>query len=182
MTSALTPLLVTRTPMARMGNTGYSGLPTASLFVARDGREVSLGVVQPNQFAALARHVGREGWLADPRFSTPDARRAHFEPMKAELATIMLTRDAAQWERELSAIGVPCGMVRRVDEAAALAGTGALLPISIPGLPGGSEVAIPNAGFSMMPDGPGTSVPPPMLDEHRQEILDWLGLGDIAQA
>ncbi len=39
MTSALTPFLVTGQPMARMGNTGYSGLPTASLFSARDGRK-----------------------------------------------------------------------------------------------------------------------------------------------
>lgn len=176
MTSALTPFLVTGTPMARMGNTGYSGLPTASLFTARDGREISLGVVQPNQFDALARHVGREDWLADPRFATPDARRAHFEPMKAALAAVFLTRDAADWERDLSAIGVPCGMVRRVDEAAALAGPGALLPMAVPGLPGNPQVAIPNAGFRMAPDGPGTDAPPPRLDEHRQEILDWLGL------
>jgi crotonobetainyl-CoA:carnitine CoA-transferase CaiB-like acyl-CoA transferase len=180
MTSALTPFLVTGKPMARMGNTGYSGLPTASLFICRDGREVSLGVVQPNQFEALARHVGRGDWLADPRFATADARRANFDAMKAQLATVMLTRDAADWEAGLSAIGVPCGMVRRVDEAAALAGEGALLPLAIPGLPDGGEVAIPNAGFRMTPDGPGTAAPPPRLDEHRQEILAWLGLQQVA--
>lgn len=180
MTSALTPFLATGTPMARMGNTGYSGLPTASLFIARDGREVSLGVVQPNQFDALARHVGRLDWLDDPRFATPDARRANFDAMKAELAAVILTRDAADWERDLSAIGVPCGMVRRVDEAAALAGADALLPLTVPGLPGGGNIAIPNAGFRMTPDGPGTDVPPPRLDEHRAEILDWLGMREIA--
>ena len=180
MTSALTPFLATGTPMARMGNTGYSGLPTASLFIARDGREVSLGVVQPNQFEALARHVGRLDWLDDPRFATPDARRANFDAMKAELAAVILTRDAADWERDLSGIGVPCGMVRRVDEAAALAGADALLPLTVPGLPGGGDIAIPNAGFRMTPDGPGTDVPPPRLDEHRAEILDWLGMREIA--
>lgn len=180
MTSALTPFLATGTPMARMGNTGYSGLPTASLFIARDGREVSLGVVQPNQFEALARQVGRLDWLLDPRFATPDARRANFEAMKAELAAVMLTRDAADWERDLSAMGVPCGMVRRVDEAAALAGADALLPLTVPGLPGSGEIAIPNAGFRMTPDGPGTDVPPPRLDEHRQEILAWLGIRKVA--
>lgn len=180
MTSALTPFLATGTPMARMGNTGYSGLPTASLFIARDGREVSLGVVQPNQFEALARQVGRLDWLDDPRFATPDARRTNFDAMKAELAAVMLTRDAADWERDLSAMGVPCGMVRRVDEATALAGADALLPLTVPGLPGSGEIAIPNAGFRMVPDGPGTDVPPPRLDEHRAEILDWLGMREIA--
>ena len=179
MTSALTPYLVTGQPMPRMGNTGYSGLPTASLFTARDGREISLGVVQPNQFAALARHVEREDWLADPRFATPDARRANFDAMKAELAHVFLTRDAADWEAGMSAAGIPCGMVRRVDEAAALAGEGALVPLSIPGLPGDGQIAIPGAGFRMTPDGPGSaSPPPPRLDADRNEILAWLELAD----
>ncbi|MDE2596681.1 MAG: CoA transferase [Sphingomonadales bacterium] len=176
MTSALTPFLITGQPMPRMGNTGYSGLPTASLFVARDGREVSLGVVQPNQFTALAGHVGREDWLDDPRFATPDARRANFDAMKAQLAAVFLTRDAAEWEAGMSAAGIPCGMVRRVDEAAALASAGTLMPLTVPGLPGGDCIAIPGAGFRMEPDGPGTGAPPPRLDADREEILAWLGL------
>jgi crotonobetainyl-CoA:carnitine CoA-transferase CaiB-like acyl-CoA transferase len=174
MTSALTPYLVTGAPMKRLGNTGYSGLPTASLFTARDGREVSLGVVQPNQFAALARLLSREDWLVDERFATPDARRANFDAMKGALATEMVKRDAAQWEAEMSAAGIPCGMVRRVDEAAVLAGAGSLLDLTIPGLPGGEAVRIPGAGFRMSEGGPGTDQPPPRLDQHRAEILAWL--------
>lgn len=181
MTAALTPFLVTGQAMPRMGNTGYSGLPTASLFTARDGREVSLGVVQPNQFAALARHLGREDWLEDARFATPDARRANFGPLKAQIAAEMLKRDAADWESAMSAEGIPCGMVRSVGEAAALAGEGALMALSIPGLPGGGDVAIPNAGFRMAPGAPGTGAPPPRLDQHRAEILAWLGM-DAAPA
>ncbi|MBK8630396.1 MAG: CoA transferase [Sphingomonadales bacterium] len=174
MTSALTPYLVTGEPLGRMGNTGYSGLPTASLFTARDGRDVSLGVVQPNQFAALARHVGREDWLSDPRFATPDARRANFDAMKAELAAVMATRDAAEWESGMSAAGIPCGMVRRLDEAASIAGEGALINVSIPGFSKATDVQVPNAGFRMAKDGPGCDAPAPRLDEHREDILAWL--------
>jgi len=174
MTSALTPWLVTGRAMPRMGNTGYSGLPTASLFTARDGREVSLGVVQPGQFAALTKLLGREDWLEDERFATPDARRANFDAMKGALAAEMVKRDAADWEARMSAAGIPCGMVRRVDEAAALAGEGALLALPIPGIPEGAQVRIPGAGFRMAPGGPGIDAPPPRLDEHREEILAWL--------
>jgi crotonobetainyl-CoA:carnitine CoA-transferase CaiB-like acyl-CoA transferase len=174
MTSALTPFLVTGTPLPRMGNTGYSGLPTASTFTARDGRQISLGVVQPGQFAALARHVGREDWLSDPRFATPDARRVHFDAMQAQIAEVVATRDAAEWETGMSAEGIPCGMIRRVEEAAALSGEGALLPLVVPELAGGDAVSIPGAGFRMDRDGPGTDVRPPRLDEHREEILAWL--------
>jgi crotonobetainyl-CoA:carnitine CoA-transferase CaiB-like acyl-CoA transferase len=175
MTSTLTPFLVTGKPMARMGNTGYSGLPTASLFTAKDGRQISLGVVQHNQFEALARHVGRDDWLSDPRFSTPDARRANFEAMTVELAKVFVTKNAAEWEESMSVAGIPCGMVRRVDEAAALAGAGAILPMAIAGLPNGQAASIPNLGFQLTSSPPGTDAPPPRLDEHRDEILSWLG-------
>ncbi|BBD99455.1 CoA transferase [Sphingobium amiense] len=174
MTSAVTPFLVTGQAMSRMGNTGYSGLPTASLFTARDGRQISLGVVQPNQFAALARFVGREDWLADPLYATPEARRANFDAMKAELASVIAMRDAAEWEAGMSAAGIPCGMVRRVDEAAALARSDALLPLDGAGLPVDGPVALPGAGFRMAP-GTQEAGAPPRLDGDRDAILRWLG-------
>ena len=174
MTSALTPFLVTGEALKRLGNTGYSELPTAGLFETADDRHVSLGVVQENQFAALARFLAREDWLDDARFATPDARRANFDAMHGQLAQIFRTRKAEEWERELSEVGIPCGMVRRVDEAAALGGPGALLDIAIPGLPVPGKVAVPNAGFRMTPDGPGTDAPPPRVDQDRDEILAWL--------
>ncbi len=174
MTSALTPFLVTGQPMPRMGNTGYSGLPTASLFTARDGRQLSLGVVQPNQFAALARHLSREDWLEDARFATPDAQRANFAAMTKELASEFAKRDAADWEAELSAVGIPCGMVRRVGEAALLASEEAFLPLAIAGLPDGADVQIPGPGFRISPNLAGTDVPPPQLDGNRSAILAWL--------
>jgi crotonobetainyl-CoA:carnitine CoA-transferase CaiB-like acyl-CoA transferase len=135
---------------------------------------VSLGVVQPAQFAALATWLGRDDWLADPRFATPDARRAHFDAMHDELASEIARHDGAALEGGMSAHGIPCGLVRSVDEAAALAGPGALLPLSITGLPDGETLAIPNAGFRMSEGGPGTTCAPPRLDEHRAEILAWL--------
>ena len=174
MTSALTPFLVTGNAPPRLGNTGYSELPTAGLFATRDGRHVSLGVVQDNQFVALARILAREDWLSDPRFATPDARRGNFDEMFRQLQAIFVTRDAADWESQLSAAGIPCGKIRRVSEAAELARPGALLDITVEGLPGGGRIAVPNVGFRMDPGAPGTDQPPPRLDQNREEILQWL--------
>ena len=174
MTSALTPYLTTGTPMPRMGNTGYSGLPTAAMFTARDGREISLGVVQPKQFAALARHLGREDWLADPRFATASSQRENFDALHAEVAAEIATRDAIEWEREMSAEGIPCGMVRRVDEAVDLARAGAMVPVALSEAADADRVDIPGPGFRLHPDHAGASGPPPRLDQHRQQILDWL--------
>ncbi len=174
MTSAVTPFLVTGRRLKRLGNTGYSGLPTAALFKTRDGRHVSLGVVQENQFVSLARHVGREEWLQDVRFATPDARRANFDAMFAELETIFATRDADEWEAELSRAGIPCGKIRHVSEATDLCGKDAILDIDQADWPGAPGVSVPNAGFRMEPGSPGTTQAPPRLDENREEILQWL--------
>jgi crotonobetainyl-CoA:carnitine CoA-transferase CaiB-like acyl-CoA transferase len=174
MTSAITPYLVTGQAMKRTGNTGYSGLPTASLFTCGDGRQVSLGIVQDNQFIAFARLAGHDEWLEDPRFATPDARRTHFDAMHNELARTFLGRGAAEWEADLSAHGIPCGMIRTVNEAVEMAHESSLLHLAIDGIPQIGTLAIPNAGFAMEPGGPGTDQPPPRLDQHRAEILDWL--------
>lgn len=176
LTSALTPFLVTGRAMGRMGNTGYSGLPTASLYRTRDDRLVSLGVVQQHQFETLARLTGRDFWLSDPRFATSDDRRANFEAMTDELATLFLEQDAADWERVMSDAGIPCGMVRRIEEAAELAGPNSLVPLTIKGLPDGERVQIPGTGFRDHASPPPAPDPPPALDADRASILRWLGM------
>lgn len=177
MTSAVVPFLVTGKALRRTGNIGYSGQPTSGLFEAGDGRMISLGVVQQRQFAALVEYLGCEEWLADPRFATPDARRRHSEEMHDALSAIFKARPASQWEAEMSAVGIPCGMARNVGEAAGfchLSGRRVKLPVKIADMPDRENVEIVNAGFVMSEDGPFVDEPPPRLDEHRDEILDWL--------
>src|SRR5690606_34485315 len=122
MTSALTPYLLAGEELPRMGNTGYSGLPGSALFTTRDGRQISLGVVLPKQFAALAEYLGRADWLTEPRDATPEAQRSNFDALHAELAEELSKYEAARLETEMSERGIPCGMVRRVGEAADLMG------------------------------------------------------------
>lgn len=177
MTSAVVPFLVTGKALRRTGNVGYSGQPTSGLFDTSDDRKISLGVVQQKQFVSLVEYLGQEQWLDDPRFASPDQRRAHSAELHAELSTLFKTRTAAEWETEMSTAGIPCGMVRGVGEAAQfghLASRQVKLPITVPGLPEREQVDIVNAGFLMSEDGPGVDEPPPRLDQHHEEILQWL--------
>ncbi|MEO8018820.1 MAG: CoA transferase [Pseudomonadota bacterium] len=175
MNSAVVPYLVTGRELTRTGNTGYSGQPTSAVFTARDGRRISLGVVQQHQFAALAQLLERPDWMQDPRFIDPERRRENSPEMQRELAAELAKRDGAEWESRMSTAGIPCGLVREVGEALSmphLAARGLRLPLKVSGLPAGNEdVAIINAGFQMDHDGPGVSERPPLLDENRQEIL-----------
>jgi len=185
MTSAVVPYLVTGKALSRTGNVGYSGQPTSAVFTARDGRRISLGVVQQHQFVVLAKLLGREDWLTDARYCDPDKRREHAAAMLNEVGSELAKRDAADWEQHMSAAGIPCGMVREVGEAVSLphlAARNTVLPITIPGLPQRQEVHVINAGFSMSHDGPGVSDPPPRLGEHNDEILRWLGYDAAAIA
>ncbi len=178
MTSAVVPYLVTGKTLARTGNVGYSGQPTSALFTARDGRRISLGVVQQHQFVTLAKFLDRETWLNDPRYYDSDKRREHADDLLTELGAMFATRDAADWEAAMSAAGIPCGMVRDVGEAVALPQLltrNALLPLQVPGLPFKENVHVVNAGFSMSEDGPGVTEPPPRLGQHNAEVMQWLG-------
>ncbi len=181
MTSAVVPYLVTGRGLERTGNTGYSGQPTSAVFRARDGRYLSLGVVQQRQFELLARVLGREHWLDDPRFRDPDLRRANAEAMQDELDAIFATRDAAVWEAELSAAGIPCGMARNVDEAIELQGVderALRVPVTIPGLPGSERVEVLGTGILTGRSAGGEDDEalgaPPKLGEHTAEIVEWL--------
>ncbi|HKX57402.1 MAG TPA: CoA transferase, partial [Xanthomonadales bacterium] len=181
MTSAVVPFLVTGKALRRTGNVGYSGQPTSGLFDTSDDRKISLGVVQQKQFASLAEYLGHEEWLDDPRFANPDQRRAHSGELQEELSKVFRTRPAAEWEKEMSLAGIPCGMVRGVGEAAQfphLHGRRLKLPMTVPGLPEREQVDIVNAGFLMTEDGPGVDEPPPRLNQHHDEILRWLR-GDV---
>lgn len=181
LTSAIVPYLVTGKALKRTGNIGYSGQPTSGLFEAGDGRMISLGVVQQRQFETLCRFLDKTGWLEDPRFRTPDLRRENSAVLHDLLEAEIRTQPALHWEAAMSAVGIPCGMVREVGEAAEfehLKGRGLRLPLGIPGLPNGDSANIVNAGFVMAEDGPAVTSPPPRLDEHRDVVLEWLRADD----
>jgi crotonobetainyl-CoA:carnitine CoA-transferase CaiB-like acyl-CoA transferase len=177
MTSAVVPYFVTGKALERTGNTGYSGQPTSAVFEAGDGHYLSLGVVQQRQFELLARLLGRESWLTDPRFGDPESRRANATAMQAELAEVLSQRDAAEWEAELSRAGIPCGMVRSVGEAVSLPGIGERnlrIPLTIPGLPDAEHVAVVGSGILSDRIEDDALGPPPRLGENTDEIVAWL--------
>jgi CoA:oxalate CoA-transferase len=180
--SAAVPYLVTGRAFTRTGNTGYSGQPTAAMFATKDGRNISLGVVQQEQYERLCRALGRDDLRTDPRFLTPQSRMANSSAMQAALGEAFAGYDGAQLEAKLSEAGVPCGLVRTIPEACEmphLAERG-LVQAFEGVLPGGAQARALNAGFTCDVDGPELSGPPPKLGEHTREILAGLGFDTSA--
>lgn len=178
MTSILTPYLMTGQKMKRSGNTGYSGQPTAAVFKTQDGRDISLGIVQPNQFKRFAELTGRTDWLTDPRFDHPEKRRKNFHAMVKEVSGEMLKDTGANWERKLSESGVPCGLVREAHEAVELPhvkGRSLRQTVPVHGLPHIGSADILSCGFEMSQGSPEVVEAPPLLGEHTAEVMKDLG-------
>ena len=178
MASAVVPWLVTGRALERTGNTGYSGQPTSALFKARDGRDISLGVVQQHQFELLAKSAAADAVARPTRCSairTRDARTRWW--CRGRCREVLATRDAAEWEQLLSAAGIPCGMVRDIGDAMtlpALDQRGLRIPVSIPGLPLREDVGVLGPGFVSTQAGKIELGPPPALGQHSAEIRAWL--------
>lgn len=69
----------------RRGNKHFAAAP-GEHFRTRDGRYIILTVSADAGFQRLAQAMGRDDWLADPRFATHEGRWQHVDELNAALA------------------------------------------------------------------------------------------------
>jgi crotonobetainyl-CoA:carnitine CoA-transferase CaiB-like acyl-CoA transferase len=74
------------TVRVRRGNKHFAAAP-GEHFRTCDGRYIILTVSADAVFQRLARMMGREDWLADPRFATHEKRWEHVDELNAMLGT-----------------------------------------------------------------------------------------------
>lgn len=70
-----------------------------------------------NQWQRLARALGREAWLDDPRFRTNADRMQHREILDREVQAALSNVSRQTLTQILGAAGVPCGPVNTLAEA-----------------------------------------------------------------
>ncbi|GLT10980.1 CoA transferase [Sulfitobacter sp. G21635-S1] len=80
---------------------------------------IFLAVGNNRQFATLCQMIGREALTGDARFADNSARNQNRDALKAELEAAMAKHDCAQLADDLLKAGVPCGMVRSIDQVIA---------------------------------------------------------------
>jgi crotonobetainyl-CoA:carnitine CoA-transferase CaiB-like acyl-CoA transferase len=160
--------LCTGRPPRAMGNRHPSITPYETLATA--DRPLVVAVGNDAQFARLCRVLGLPEAATDPRFAGNADRVANREALVALLEEALAARGADDWVAELSAVGVPCGLVNDVGEAFALAERLGLDPVADAG--GIPQVANP---IRLSSSPVSYRQAPPALGEHTAEILAWLG-------
>jgi len=83
----------------------------------RDGRWIILSLLsEEKQWPALARCLGREDLVTDPRFATKAARHARSVELIRIFDEIFATRDLAEWRAILDGNGLVFGVVGILDD------------------------------------------------------------------
>jgi crotonobetainyl-CoA:carnitine CoA-transferase CaiB-like acyl-CoA transferase len=108
----------------------------ANLYRCRDGRWFLMSLTaDERRWPDLAACVDRRDLLADPRFATLEARRAHARALIAILDEVFAQRDWAEWRAILERSGIAFGVVATLDDVVAdrqMVESGALVPIADP--------------------------------------------------
>ena len=118
MSSTITDYLKTGNAPQRRGNLANSRSPGAGSFPCRTG-VISLGVNEEKHFINLARSLGFDHWLSDPRFSEPNARKRNATDLVSEIEDKLKQKTAEEWEEILQKHGVPAARLRSLPEALA---------------------------------------------------------------
>jgi crotonobetainyl-CoA:carnitine CoA-transferase CaiB-like acyl-CoA transferase len=94
---------------------GHESIPTYRSFEAKDGIHIVITANTERMWQGLARALGHEEWLADPRFATNKERLAHKPVLVPLIEEAFRARNADEWIPLLEREEIPVGVVNTLD-------------------------------------------------------------------
>jgi len=151
----------------RRWGTAHPHIVPYQAFPAADGL-LMVAVGTDGQFRALCRAIGRPELARDERFATNPARVRNREELVTILGSAFRRKGRGEWVEKLLAAGVPAGPVNSFSEL-----------FGDPGLVGGLLVKVEHSRAGRYPSVrcplpqavPPSTLPPPLLGEHTEDIL-----------
>ena len=158
-----------------MGNDNFTAAPSGA-FKTGSGL-LNIAANKQEQFEALAKVIGREDLITNPRFADREDRKRHRAALTLEIEAALRSKPAAEWEPILIAVGIPAGRVVTVPEALQnpqVKHRDLLQEFKdVPGVD--RPISVTRAGFKFSGANPSADSPPPRLGEHTDEVLRELG-------
>jgi formyl-CoA transferase len=158
------------------GNENPTSAPSGT-FQAQDG-VLNIAANKDDQWVLLTDHLGLAALRDRPEYRTREDRKAHRLALKADLETVLVTRPARDWAKELNRIGVPAGAVLTVPEVLEMpqiADRGFLAHYKdVPGV--GRDITVATTGIKLNGTAPTVDDPPPELGQDNDDIWASLGL------
>jgi CoA:oxalate CoA-transferase len=149
--------------------TPFQAFPTSDGWIVL---ALSWGV--ENQWELLCATIGRVDLIDHPRFDTPALRTEHHAELEPILNEAMRQKTTSEWLREFDAIGLPCGPLNNIAQAAEYPQVLARRMLV--------DVEHPRIGRLKLPDTPvklsrtpgGIKGPSPALGQDTYEVLSSL--------
>ena len=165
-----------------MGPYSRPNVSQSYVFQTRDGGWIALHMSSPTKFwEALAQAVDRPDMLSRPQFADRSARIENYEAVVAFLAPIFLTRDREEWRTRLLEHEVPSSPVYASNEVLETAQVRYLeLEVSADHPEMGKFRTI-RSPVSFDGERAEDVLPPPVLGEHNEEILQRPRQDEAAQ-
>jgi CoA:oxalate CoA-transferase len=145
------------------------------LFETRDGRYLAIGTPNDQLFGKLMEVLGLSAHLADPRFASYSSRKANEDALLAIVEPAVCSRDSAEIEAALLAVGMPCARVNNFKEVFATPQIVARNVVQETEHPRLGKMRSVRNPILLDHDGPELARHSPMLGEHSEEILRELG-------
>ena len=150
-----------------MGSEHPNIVPYGNIFLTEDGRQFVVAVGTERQFAQFTVALGLPELMEDQRFTSNAARVRHRAELNEILKNRILDIDAEQLRGTLSDCRVPFGFVNDMAEVFEQSASRAQC------FDGGRGVRTVALDGDI--EGARSLSAPPGLDQHRPQILEWLG-------
>jgi formyl-CoA transferase len=134
-------------------------------------------IAQAPVWKDICKVIGKEEWITDPDYATPNARLPHLKTVFATVEAWTMTKTKFEAMAELNKHDIPCGPILSMEEIAAepaLRATGTIVEVDHPKR--GKYLTVGNP--IKLSDSITEVTRSPLLGEHTQQVLAELGLSE----
>ncbi len=165
----------------RLGNE-HPNITPYETFRTADG-EIAVAVGSERQWPRFCAALGRPELAADPRYAENASRIAHRGELRVELDGVFASAGSGEWLRRLEAAEVPCGPINDLAAVFAEPQVVARRMVETIEHPTIGPLRMTGVPFKLSATPASVRSAPPLLGEHTDELLAWLGyeVGDVAR-